>query len=179
MDGRGKRIVKNVALLSVLIAVAMILSYVEAQIPLPIPIPGVKIGLANLAVIMALYLLGFKFAVVISLVRVVLVALLFGNMMTMAYGLAGATLSLIGMGLLKKIPFFSTVAVSVSGGVLHNIGQVIVASIVTESAVFVAYLPVLLVSGVISGAVIGIVSALIVTRVKKIVRTNHHSKTAE
>lgn len=145
----------------------MILSYVESQIPTLIPIPGVKLGLANLAVIMALYLLNVKSAVVISLLRVLLVSMLFGNVMSLSYSLAGAALSLTGMALLRKLPAFSTVSVSIAGGVLHNIGQIIVAALLTDKAIFIAYLPVLLVSGVAAGTLIGIIAGQVIIRLQR------------
>ncbi len=153
--------------MSVLTAAAMILSYVESQIPTLIPIPGVKLGLANLAVIMALYLLNVKSAVVISLLRVLLVSMLFGNVMSLSYSLAGAALSLTGMALLRKLPAFSTVSVSIAGGVLHNIGQIIVAALLTDKAIFIAYLPVLLVSGVAAGTLIGIIAGQVILRLQR------------
>lgn len=162
-----KKSTGTLALMSVLTAAAMILSYVESQIPTLIPIPGVKLGLANLAVIMALYLLNVKSAVVISLLRVLLVSMLFGNVMSLSYSLAGAALSLTGMALLRKLPAFSTVSVSIAGGVLHNIGQIIVAALLTDKAIFIAYLPVLLVSGVAAGTLIGIIAGQVIIRLQR------------
>ena len=157
---------KKIAVLALSIALAMILSFVESQIPAFVAIPGVKIGLANIAVVFVLYKLGWKEAVLISLVRVVMVSMLFGTLVSLFYSVAGAVLSLTGMVLLKKTGLFSTVAVSVTGGVLHNIGQILMACLLLETNVIVYYLPFLILSGVIAGVVIGVVSAIMVNRVQ-------------
>ena len=158
---------RTLATLSLLVAVAMLLSYVEHLLPSFVPIPGVKLGLANVATVFALYVLGRRYAVVVSLVRVVLSALLFGNAVGLIYALSGAVLALLGMCLLKGCPLFSEIGVSVLGGVLHNVGQIIAAAIVMRTAGLVAvYLPVLLLSGTVAGVVIGIISGLLVKRLK-------------
>lgn len=146
------------------IALAMILSYVESLIPSP-GIPGVKLGLANLVVIFALYRLGWKEAVGISLLRVFLVSLLFGHVASLAYSASGAALSLVGMILLIRTDKLSCVSVSVIGGVLHNIGQILMAWALMGANV-VWYLPVLILSGTVAGVAIGVVSALLVKRIK-------------
>ncbi len=156
---------KKLTVLSLCIAIAMVLSFIESQIPAFVAIPGVKAGLANIAVVYALYKLGWKEAILVSMVRVVLVSLLFGNFMSLFYSLAGAALSLIGMIVLKKTDRFSCVAVSVTGGVLHNIGQILIAGIILETDVLRYYLPFLLVSGTIAGIIIGILAAYLVRRV--------------
>ncbi len=147
------------------VALAMILSFVESQIPAFVAIPGVKMGLANIAVVFVLYTLGWKEAVLISLIRVVLVSLLFGSFASLFYSLAGAVLSLTGMIILKKAGLFSPVAVSVSGGVLHNAGQILMACILLGTNVIRYYLPFLVLSGTISGIVIGILAAVLVKRI--------------
>lgn len=157
---------KKIAVLALAIALAMILSFVESQIPAFVAIPGVKIGLANIAVVFVLYKLGWKEAVLISLVRVVMVSMLFGTLVSLFYSVAGAVLSLTGMVLLKRTGLFSTVAVSVTGGVLHNVGQILMACLLLETNVIVYYLPFLILSGVIAGVVIGVVSAIMVNRVQ-------------
>ena len=157
---------KKIAVLALAIALAMILSFVESQIPALVAIPGVTIGLANIAVVFVLYKLGWKEAVLISLVRVVMVSMLFGTLVSLFYSVAGAVLSLTGMVLLKKTGLFSTVAVSVTGGVLHNVGQILMACLLLETNVIVYYLPFLILSGVIAGVVIGVVAAIMVNRVQ-------------
>lgn len=154
---------KQVTVMAMCIALAMILSYVESQIP-SIGIPGVKMGLANIVVVFCLYRLGWKEAAGISILRVFLVSLLFGHVASLFYSAAGAALSLLGMILLKKIDCFSCVAVSVIGGVLHNIGQILMALVLMGSNV-IYYLPVLILSGTAAGVLIGLVSALMVKRI--------------
>ena len=154
---------KQVTVMAMCIALAMILSYVESQIP-SIGIPGVKMGLANIVVVFCLYRLGWKEAAGISILRVFLVSLLFGHVASLFYSAAGAALSLLGMILLKKIDRFSCVAVSVIGGVLHNIGQILMALVLMGSNV-IYYLPVLILSGTAAGVLIGLVSALMVKRI--------------
>ena len=154
----------KVARYGLLTALALVLSYVESLLP-PLGVPGVKLGLPNLAVVFALYRLGFKDACVISLVRVVLVTLLFGNGAALAYSIAGAALSLALMGLLWKTGKFSSVGVSVAGGVAHNGGQILVAMALLETVRLAWYLPVLWISGTVAGVLIGIVSGVLVKRV--------------
>ena len=153
---------KKVAVMAMCIALAMVLSYVESQIPSP-GIPGVKLGLANLVVIFALYKLGWKEAAGISLLRVLLVSLLFGHAASLLYSASGAVLSLAGMILLRRLDRLSCVAVSVLGGVLHNLGQILMAwALMGPNVVY--YLPVLIFSGTVAGVAIGAVSALLVRR---------------
>lgn len=157
---------KKIATSALMIALAMILSFVESQIPSFFPIPGIKLGLANIAVIFALYRLSIKDAIVVSLIRVVVVSTLFGTSLTLAYSLSGAVLSLLIMVLLKKSDRFSIVGVSVAGGISHNIGQIIMAIILMHNSVISYYLPFLIISGIVTGVVISLVSAKIVERVK-------------
>ena len=118
---------KKIALCGVLTALAMIFSYIESVIPVPIPVPGIKLGVANIAVITILYVLGVKEAIVINLLRIVLTSLLFGNVNSFLFSISGAALSLTIMIIMKKLDFFSCLGVSVCGGVMHNIGQIIAA----------------------------------------------------
>ena len=158
---------KKLATLAMTAAVAMILSYLESMIPAFVAIPGIKIGLANIAVVFALYKLGWKEAVAISLVRVVVVSLVFtSNPSTLFYSLAGALLSMLGMLGLKKTGLFSTVAVSVTGGVLHNVGQIGMACVLLETNVVKYYLPYLILSGTLAGIAIGVAAAVVIRRVR-------------
>ena len=143
----------KVAQYGLLIALALVLSYVESLLP-PIGVPGVKLGLPNLAIVFALYRLGWKDACVISLARVVLVTLLFGNGAALVYSIAGAVLSLSLMGLLWKTGKFSAVGVSVAGGVAHNAGQILVAMALLETSRLAWYLPVLWLSGTVAGVLV-------------------------
>ncbi|MBQ1790050.1 MAG: Gx transporter family protein [Oscillospiraceae bacterium] len=146
-------------------AIALVLSFIESQIPAFVAVPGVKMGLANIAIVYALYRLGWKEAALISLIRVVLVSLLFGSAASFLYSLAGAVLSLLGMALLKKTGKFTEIVVSVAGGVLHNIGQIAMASIILETDALRYYLPFLLVSGILAGVVIGLISGILIRRI--------------
>ena len=157
---------KKLTTLAVIVSVAMILSFVESRIPAFVAIPGVKVGLANIAVIFALYKLGWREAIAVSVIRVLLVALLFGSVVSLAYSIAGAVISLSLMILLKKIGVFTEVAVSVVGGITHNVGQILVAFLLLETKVVFYYLPFLLVSGVIAGIAVGVASALLIKRIK-------------
>ncbi len=161
---------KWVALYGMLISLAFIFSYIEAVIPIPIPVPGVKLGLANLVSIVGLYTVGIKGTIAVSLVRIVLVGFTFGNLSSMIYSLAGGTVSLIFMILLKKTGKFSQVGVSIMGGIGHNIGQLTAAALITETAGVFYYLPFLMVAGVIAGAVIGLLGALVTARIQSVVK---------
>ena len=155
---------KRLVLLAMLTAVAMILSYVESLLP-SVGIPGVKMGLANIAVIFALFRFGWKEAAALSLVRVVLVSLLFGSVSAMLYSLAGAVLSLAVMALLRRIDRFSTVGISVAGGVAHNAGQILMAMLILQTKQLLGYLPVLAVSGIAGGVLTGLAAALLICRI--------------
>lgn len=157
---------KRLTVLALTVSVAMVLSFIESKIPAFVAIPGVKVGLANIAVIFALYKLGAKEAVLVSLVRCVLVALLFGSVVSLAYSIAGAVLSLTVMILLKRFTPLSSVGVSVAGGVCHNLGQITVASLIMETNVIIYYLPFLILSGTLAGIAIGVASALLVKKIK-------------
>ena len=158
---------RQMVTLSALIAVAMILSYIESMIPAFVAVPGVKIGLSNIATVFALYTLGWPYAICVSVVRVFLSALLFGNFISLIYSLSGAALALGVMIALKKIDKFSTVGVSVAGGVCHNAGQIIAACIVMETASIALYIIPLIISGTIAGVVIGLAAGNLVERIKK------------
>lgn len=155
---------KRLVLLAMLTAVAMILSYVESLLP-SVGIPGVKMGLANIAVIFALFRFGWKEAAALSLVRVVLVSLLFGSVGAMLYSLAGAVLSLAVMALLRRTDRFSTVGISVAGGVAHNAGQILMAMLILQTKQLLGYLPVLAVSGIAGGVLTGLAAALLIRRI--------------
>ena len=161
---------KRMVTLSALIAVAMILSYMESIIPAFVAVPGVKMGLSNIATVFALYFLGWPYAICVSLVRVCLSALLFGNMVGLIYSLSGAALALLVMILLKNFDLFSNVGVSVAGGICHNAGQIIAACIVMKTSAISVYFIPLIISGTVSGVLIGVVSGMLVERLKKIIK---------
>ncbi len=162
----AKKRIKKITTYGLLVALAFILSYIENLIPIPIPIPGIKLGLANLVVITALYSLGVKEALALSILRIVLVSFTFGSPSTMLFSLAGGLLSWAVMSLFKHIKVFSFVGVSILGGISHNVGQILMSILVVENINIIYYLPFLLVAGVITGALIGILGAMIVKRLK-------------
>lgn len=155
---------RKLTALSMLTVLALILSYIESLLPSP-GIPGVKLGLANIAVIFALYRLGWRQALGVSMVRVGMSAVLFGSMGALLYSAAGAALSLMVMALLWRINRFSETGVSVAGGVAHNIGQILAAMTLLGTARVGYYLPVLVVSGVAGGIFTGLVGALLLRRI--------------
>jgi len=161
---------KAVALYGILIALAMVMSFVESLIPLPIPIPGAKIGLANLVTITGLYLVGIPGTVAVTLLRVVLVGLSFGNPYSMVYGLSGSFLSLAVMAAAKKYNWFSQVGISILGGIAHNIGQLTFAALIVKTPGLYYYLPALLVAGCISGTLVGIVGGILTERLSDFVK---------
>ncbi|SFR63460.1 Gx transporter family protein [Anaeromicropila populeti] len=148
--------VKKITQFGMLIGVAFILSYIENMIPFYIGIYGVKLGLANIVTVLVLYRFGGREALQISILRVLLVSFTFGNLYSLSYSLAGSLLSGIVMVTLMKTKKFSTVGISIAGGVAHNIGQLIVAMIVLEMKELLYYGGVLIISGSITGFFIGI-----------------------
>ena len=161
---------RRIALLGVLTSVALVLSYLEVMLPpISTAVPGIKMGLPNIIIIFLLYKFGLKEAVTVSLIRVFIVALLFGNVMTLAYSVAGAVLSLGLMTLFKKFDFFSQVGVSIIGGISHNLGQILVAIFLFDTIQIGYYMIVLSITGTIAGVVIGIISSILVKKLEKLV----------
>ena len=158
------------ALYGMLIALAFVLSFVESLIPISLGIPGVKLGLANLVTVVGLYTVGTTGTVVISLIRIVLTGFSFGNLFAMLYSLAGWGLSLLIMVVCKKKNWFSTVGISILGGIGHNIGQITVAAYVVKQAGVFFYLPMLLIAGTVAGLVIGILGSMIINRIKEVIK---------
>lgn len=161
---------KKIARLAVLIALALALSAIERLIPAPIAVPGIKLGLANLVTVLALYLLGSREALTVSVLRVVLAGFLFGSFSSILYALSGALVSFGVMALLKRTGAFSVVGVSVAGGVFHNIAQILIAAAIVRTLELSYYLPILMLSGVVTGLFIGIVSNLMIRRLGPIVK---------
>lgn len=158
---------KRIAFLGVCTAVALVLAYLESLLPpLMAAVPGIKLGLPNIAIIFILYRFGVKDAAAVSFVRMTAVALLFGNPMTFAYSLAGGALSLLAMALLRRMDFLSMVGVSVAGGVLHNVGQILMAMLLLGTAELGYYLIVLSVTGTVSGIFVGLCGSFAVKRFK-------------
>lgn len=157
---------KKVAFLGVFLALALIFSYIETWIPNVFGVPGIKLGLANIVIIILLFRFGTKEAYGISVARVILAGFLFGNLASILYGLAGAMLSLTVMLLLKQTGKFKVITVSAVGGICHNVGQLIVAILVLENYRISYYLPVLLISGLVTGILIGIVAQEVILRLR-------------
>ncbi len=167
MPSANSDLKKKIAFYGLLIALAFVLSYIESLIPVFVAIPGAKLGLTNLVVLVALERFGKKDAFIINMIRILLVGFTFGNTFSLLYSFAGGILSFLIMILLKKTKKFSLVGISVSGGVGHNMGQIIVAAFVLESGALIYYLPFLLVIGTIAGVIVGILSAEILKRLPK------------
>ena len=157
---------KQISYLAMSTLVALGLSYLESHIPPLTSIPGIKIGLANLAVIFVLYKFGVKSAFVLSLMRVFISFLLFGSVISLAYSFSGALFSITVMSIMKKSEKFSEIGVSVAGAIMHNIAQILVALLIFSVTEILLYLPMLMISAVISGIFIGIVGALTVKRIR-------------
>lgn len=156
------------AYFGIMTSLALIFSYIETLIPVQFGVPGIKLGLANLIIVIVLFKTGWREALLLSVTRIILAGFIFGNLFTILYSLAGGILSLTVMGILKKTGKFSIAGVSMSGGVSHNIGQLLVAMAVVETYQVGYYFPVLMVSGVITGGMIGIISGEILKRIKNL-----------
>lgn len=147
---------RKVACFGIFIALSLIFSYIESLIPIPLGVPGIKLGLSNLLIVFVLYKMGAKEAIILSIMRVLLSGLIFGNLFSILYSLVGAIFSFVAMFTLKKFMSFSVIGISMAGGVAHNVGQLLVASIILESKSIFYYAPILMISGIIAGVVIGI-----------------------
>ena len=161
---------KKMTFLALSVSLAMILSFVESLIPPLVAVPGVKIGLANIVTVFLLYTLGWRAAGCVSLIRVLLSALLFGNVQSLIFALSGAVLSFIVMVAVKKLLPFGKVGVSVLGAVAHNAGQVAAAVIVMETAALAYYFIPLVISGTVAGVFVGILAAILTARLEKIIK---------
>ncbi|KXB57415.1 MULTISPECIES: Gx transporter family protein [Lachnoanaerobaculum] len=165
---RSGKYIRQITTMGMLVALAMVLGFVETLIPINLGIPGMKLGLANIVVVIALFLFDVKTAVVVSILRIILIAMTFGNMSMMFYSIAGASLSLLSMIAISKIKSFSLISVSIVGGIMHNVGQIICAAFVVRTNGVFTYLPVLMIAGLVSGALIGIVAGLISVRLTNV-----------
>ncbi len=151
---------------AILSALAIVFGYIEMLIPLPVALPGVKWGLGNIVVLVAIYMLGKKYAFFIMLIKVFVSSLLFSAPSVMLYSLSGGVLSFVLMTVLKKYNFH-IITVSIGGGIFHNIGQLICASIMMRTLTVFSYLPILVLCGVVSAVVTGICASVILKRIKK------------
>lgn len=159
---------KKITFLALFASLALLLSYVEMLLP-PIitSVPGIKMGLPNIVLILILYRFGIKEAAIVSFIRLLIVTILFGNISMLLYSLAGAVLSLAVMGILKKLDFLSTVGVSVAGAIMHNVGQIIVAMLLMQTSEIGYYMIVLSITGTVAGIFIGLCGALLYKRFEK------------
>ncbi len=158
---------KKIVYLGFLTAIALVLSYIEILIP-PIfaAVPGIKMGLPNIVIIYILYRFGAKYAAAVSLTRVFIVSMLFGNAMILIYSLAGAVLSIAAMCLFRKLNFLSCVGVSIVGGVMHNLGQIAVAAFVLRTSQIFYYMTVLAITGTVAGIFVGLAGGILIKRLK-------------
>lgn len=155
----------KIAYWGVFLALALVCSYVESLIPISFGIPGVKLGLTNIVVILMLYTIGAKDAILISVLRVILAGFMFGNAFSIIYSLAGGILSFVVMLLLKNTGKLKILSISTAGGISHNVGQLIVAALVVENYNILFYVPVLIIAGIITGFLIGLLAGEIVLRI--------------
>lgn len=155
----------KIAYWGVFLALALVCSYVESLIPISFGIPGVKLGLTNIVVILMLYTIGAKDAILISVLRIILAGFMFGNAFSIIYSLAGGILSFVVMLLLKKTGKLKILSISTAGGISHNVGQLIVAALVVENYNILFYVPVLIIAGIITGFLIGLLAGEIVLRI--------------
>ncbi len=158
---------KRISVIAVFTALALIFSYIEAIIPFNLGVPGVKLGIANIVVVCALYIFGVKEAAGISLIRVFVIGLLFGNAVSLIYSLSGAVLSIAVMIICKRLKL-SVIGVSAMGGIFHNVGQLSAAALILNSSAVMYYYPVLFISGIVTGIIIGIVSLPIIKNSEKL-----------
>ena len=156
---------RRVALTGMMASLALIFSYVEVLFPFNAGIPGVKLGLANLVPLIILYRLDARYAFAANLIRVILAGLLFSGLFAALYSLAGSLTSFLVMYLLKKTRLFSVIGVSTAGGVFHNLGQLIVAMLAISGPQLFHYMPVLIISGMIAGIIVGIGASILLDRI--------------
>ena len=164
---REKKTTK-IAYLGMFITLALIASYVESLVPFYFGAPGIKLGLANLITVVLLYRSGWKDAAIVSVLRITLSGILFGNVFSIIYSFCGAFLSLIVMWMLKQIKDFSVIGISMAGGVFHNLGQLLAAVYLMENGNIMYYFPVLMIAGLLTGILIGIGSKEVLKRMPKL-----------
>jgi len=161
---------KKISFLGLFTTLGLLFGYIENLIVLPVKIPGIKLGISNIVTLVALYLFGPMYALIVMILKVLLTNILFGNGLGILYSVSGAVLSFAVMLILYRIKHFSIVGVSVAGGVFHNIGQIIIASLFVKSLSILYYLPVLVISGTLAGIIVGLVGKIIVNRLESFIR---------
>lgn len=157
---------KKIAYLGLLVAVGMIFSYVESLLPFDFGIPGVKLGIANIVTVITLYIFSYKEAYIVSILRVILTSILFANVFSLLYSLCGGLISLSFMIIAKRYNKLSIVGVSVVGGVFHNVAQLVVASLIVNQLKVTYYGPILIISGVVTGGIVGIIAYVMKNKLK-------------
>ena len=157
----------TIATAAVLASLALIFSYIEFLIPLSLGLPGIKLGLANIVIVVALYRLGTRTALLVNVTRILLAAALFGSVFSALYSLAGGLISFAAMAALKRTGYFSTAGVSMAGGVFHNMGQLLIAALLVESYQIFYYFPLLLLAGLATGIINGILATLVLRALSK------------
>lgn len=168
VEKQNQNLIHKTAYIGLFLAVALICSYIETLIPFSFGIPGVKLGLTNMVIVLMLYTVGTKESFLVSVLRIVLVGFLFGNLFSILYSLAGGLLSFVVMALLKRMDRLGCVSVSVAGGISHNVGQILVAAVIVHNFNIMFYIPVLLLAGLLTGLVIGILAQELIVRLPKI-----------
>lgn len=161
---------RKIAILGMLCAGAVILGYVEMLIPVMPAVPGMKLGLPNLAIVTVLYLYSAREAAMISFARILIIGFLFGNLFSICFSLSGAVVSLLLMAILKKLDIFDTIGVSLVGGIGHNFGQIVAAACLVKNIRVAYYFVPLVISGLVSGVLIGILSGIVAGRMKKVIK---------
>ena len=164
-SNKRNRSARRVALTGLLAALALIFSYVEVLVPFNAGVPGIKLGLANLVPLIILYRMDAGYAFAANLIRVILAGLLFSGLFAALYSLAGSVTSFLVMWLLKKTDLFSVIGVSMAGGVFHNLGQLVVAMIAVSGLQLIHYMPVLIISGIAAGVIVGIGGVILIGRI--------------
>lgn len=161
---------KKIAYIGVFLSLSLIISYIESQIPVFVSVPGVKLGIANTVTVIVLYMFGVREALTVGILRVVISGILFSNLFSVVYGVSGCVLSILTMFIVKKLGKFSMTGVSFTGGIFHNVGQVLVAALIMEQISILDYIPVLIISGGFFGALTGMLCYLVYKRLETYVR---------
>lgn len=157
--------VRRLCFLAIFCTISIILNYIEMLFPIYLGIPGAKLGLANIISLTILLCFGFKYAVAVALLRIFIIGISFTNLYMMLYSLAGGLLSISIMALMVKTHLFSNIVVSIVGGISHNMGQLLIALIFFSTSAFIYYLPYLILLGIVSGTVVGIVAQIIYNKI--------------
>lgn len=157
---------KKLVTIALFVTTALMLSYIESLFPFFFGVPGMKLGLANLAVVVALYFYGWREALTVNVLRIVLSGLLFGNLFSVLFSLGGAAASFLCMAVTKRAGL-SLCGVSMAGGVSHNIGQLLIAAFLVQTVEVGYYAPFLLIAGLVTGFVIGLVGRELLLRLPK------------